>query len=362
MPAPRELSRGRLRIYLGAAAGVGKTYEMLGDARLAHEEGVDLVVGYLEPHGRTATEERARGLEMAPTISFGSGGRAETEPDIDWLVARRPAVALLDELAHSNAGGPRAKRHEDAEYLLARGIDVWTTVNVQHVESLKDRVQALTGIEVRETLPDRVLHGADEIRLVDLAPGALRERIAEGLVYPEERIDRALTGFFTIQNLTALRALVLHELAEMAAAQLSELDPDQDVRPNERVLVATSGRSGSATRLIRAGARLARRADGELYVLVVEPEDGRIDQNTESVLHDAAVLTASLGGSFLRRRAPDAAAAIVGEIEAQGITQLVLGESKRRGLKGMIGGGPIAIVLRRTRGVDVHVVADPALP
>jgi two-component system, OmpR family, sensor histidine kinase KdpD len=360
VPGPLDVARGRLRIYLGAAAGVGKTYMMLGDARLAVEDGVDLVVGYVEPHGRGPTEERARGLERAPTIAYREGSRAETEPDVEWLIQRRPSVALVDELAHTNAtGAARAKRYEDVERLLDWGIDVWTTVNVQHVESLRERVQALTGVEVRETFPDRILHEADEIRLVDLSPGALRERIARGLVYGAERVDQALTGFFTVENLTALRALVLHELAEAAAAQVREARPDVDVRPNERVLVATGGRRDSMTRLIHAGARLARRSDGELYVLAVEPEDGRISEETAAVLDEAERLTASLGGSFLRRRASDPADEIVREAAAQAVTQLVVGESGRSGVRGLVGRSPLESVLRRLRGVDVLVVASP---
>jgi two-component system sensor histidine kinase KdpD len=360
VPGPLDVARGRLRIYLGAAAGVGKTYMMLGDARLAVEDGVDLVVGYVEPHGRGPTEERARGLERAPTIAYREGSRAETEPDVEWLIQRRPSVALIDELAHTNAAGaPRAKRYEDVEQLLDWGIDVWTTVNVQHVESLHERVQALTGVEVRETFPDRILHEADEIRLVDLSPGALRERIARGLVYGAARIDQALTGFFTVENLTALRALVLHELAEAAAAQVREARPDVDVRPNERVLVATGGRRESMTRLIHAGARLARRSDGDLYVLAVEPEDGRISQATAAVLDEAERLTVSLGGTFLRRRGSDPADEIVREAAAQAVTQLVVGESHRHGVRSLVGRSPLEAVLRRLRGVDVLVVASP---
>ena len=187
--------RGFLRLYLGAAAGVGKTYQMLGDARLAAEEGADLVIGYLEPHGRVATEERARGLERAPLLRFGSGGRAETEVDVDWLIERRPSVAIIDELAHTNAtGSARRKRYEDIGVLLDSGIDVWTTVNIQHLESLNGRIRTLTGVEVRETFPDRLLHEADEIKLVDLSPASLRERIARGLVYPVDRCDAARLG------------------------------------------------------------------------------------------------------------------------------------------------------------------------
>jgi two-component system sensor histidine kinase KdpD len=352
-----RLSRGQLRIYLGAAAGVGKTYQMLGDARLAVEEGVDLVIGYLEPHGRTRTEERARGIEMAPRIEYGTGGRASTEPDIDWIVERRPSIACIDELAHTNADGTaRRKRYQDVEYLRSHGIEVWTTVNLQHLESLRDRVLTLTGVDVRETFPDELLHSADEIRLIDLSPRALRERIAQGLVYPEERIEQALTGFFTTENLATLRALALHEMAEVAAAEARGGDGSSTL---ERVLVAIGGRSASSGRLIREGARLARRADAELLVLVVEPQDGRVDNETRSVLADAEALTRSLEGTFLRRAGDDAAAEIVREIEAQHVTQVVIGAGRRSGWRMALRPSTVDKVLRGTRGVDVHVVADP---
>jgi two-component system sensor histidine kinase KdpD len=357
-------SRGQLRIYLGAAAGVGKTYQMLGDARLAVEEGVDLVIGYLEPHGRTRTEDRARGIEMAPRIAYGSGGRASTEPDVEWISERRPSVACMDELAHTNAtGAPRRKRFEDVEHLLSRGIEVWSTVNVQHLESLHDRVLALTGVDVRETFPDRLLHGADEIRLIDLSPRALRERIAQGLVYPDDRIEQALTGFFTPENLAILRAIALHEMAEVAAAEVrrsgsSSATASATASTVERILVAIGGRSASSGRLIREGARLARRADAELLVLVVEPQDGRVDADTRTVLAAAEALTQSLGGTFLRRAGDDAAAEIVREIEAQQVTQLVLGVGRRSGWRARVRPSTIDRVLRGTTGVDVHVVAD----
>jgi two-component system sensor histidine kinase KdpD len=351
--------RGSLRIYLGAAAGVGKTYQMLGDARLAAEEGADVVIGYLEPHGRVATEERARGLERGPLVLRGSGGRAESEPDVDWLLERRPSVAIIDELAHTNgAGAPRPKRYDDVGALLDNGIDVWTTVNIQHLESLNSRIRALTGVDVRETFPDRLLHEADEIRLVDLSPRSLRERIGRGLVYEPDRVDAALAGFFTVENLTALRALVLHELAEVAAGELQSSSPG--ARAVERVLVAIGGRRDSYAYLIRTGARLARRSDSELYVLCVEPQDGRLDGETVRVLTDAEALTRSLGGVFLRRRADNPATEIIREANAQHISQIVLGKSRRSPLRTRFGGSLVEAVLRGTSGIDVQVVADPA--
>jgi two-component system sensor histidine kinase KdpD len=350
---------GALRLYLGAAAGVGKTYQMLGDARLAAEEGADVVIGYLEPHGRVATEERARDLERAPIVRRGSGGRAESDPDVEWLLERRPSVAIIDELAHTNAAGaPRPKRYDDIGVLLDNGIDVWTTVNIQHLESLNSRIRALTGVEVRETFPDRLLHAADEIRLVDLSPQSLRERIARGLVYEPDRVDAALAGFFTVANLTALRALVLHELAEVAAAELQ--GTARGASTTERVLVATGGRRDSYAHLIRTGARLARRSDSELYVLCVEPQDGRLTSETARVLGDAEALTRSLGGVFLRRRADNPASEIIREANAQHSTQIVVGKSRRSPLRMRLGGSLVEAVLRGTSGIDVHVVADPA--
>ncbi len=351
--------RGRLRIYLGAAAGVGKTYLCIGDGLLARDEGVDVVLGYLEPHGRARTEDRARTLERAPTLSYGDGGRAKTELDVDWLLTRHPTVVIVDELAHTNAAGsPRRKRYEDVERLLDAGVDVWTTVNIQHLESLNERIASLTGVEVRETFPDRLIRDADEIRLVDLSPSALRERIAQGLVYATESIDRSLTGFFTVENLTALRALVLHELAEIAAAEARRV-VGRDAITTEAVLVAVGGRRESAFRLIRAGERLAERSDATLYALVVEPQDGRVDAETAAVLDEAERLTTSLGGTFLRRRADDAAEQLIRELDAQAITQVVVGESRRSRLRRITGPSLIETVLRRSSGVDVHVVADP---
>jgi two-component system, OmpR family, sensor histidine kinase KdpD len=352
---------GRLRIYLGAAAGVGKTYQCVGDALLARDEGVDIVVGYLEPHGRRDTEQRARALEHAPVRRYGGGGRAETEVDLDWHSQRRPSVTIIDELAHTNAAdAPHTKRYEDVEQLLGLGIDVWTTVNIQHLESLNDRIRSLTGVSVRETFPDRMLRDADEIRLIDLSPGALRERIAQGRVYPPERIDRALTGFFTVENLTMLRALALHELAEIAAAEARRV-AGAEAQMSEGVLVAIGGRRESSTRLIRAGERVAERSDASLYVLVVEPADGRIDEETAATLNEAERLTTTLGGTFLRRRAENAADELIREIEAQNVSQVILGESHRSRLQRLAGPSLIEVVFRRTRGVDVYVIATPVV-
>ncbi|MCC6833253.1 MAG: sensor histidine kinase KdpD [Thermoleophilia bacterium] len=354
MDTPRTSGRGHLVVYLGAAAGVGKTYAMLGEARLAAGEGVDLVVGYLEPHGRRATEDRARGLERAPVMSPGPGGRAGTEPDVPWILGRRPSVVLIDELAHAYATGePPRRRHQDVRELLDHGIDVWTTLNVQHLEGLGPRVRRLTGVEVRETVPDHLVHAADEIRLVDLAPDALRERIARGLVYPGDRIPQALDGFFTVANLTALRALVLHELAEVAAARFAAVTGEHLPTQAQRVLAALDGRPGDAAVLREAG-RVGRRVGGDLLVLLVDTGGG--GPAARRRLEDLAALAETLGATVLRRREDDAAAATAGEAVVQAATRIVLPRPRVEGMGGLLALRPLARLLRAVPGVTVELV------
>jgi two-component system sensor histidine kinase KdpD len=358
MPIPIH-TRGALRIYLGSAPGVGKTYAMLGDARVAELERVDVVIGYLEAHGRTPTEEQAAGLERAPLLDP-NGRKAELAVDVDWLLDRHPSVAIIDELASTNPDHvARRKRCEDVEVLLTAGIDVWTTVNIQHLESLNARVEDVTGVRVRETFPDRYLHDADEIRLIDLSPSALRERIARGLVYGSERIEQALTGFFTIENLTALRALALHEMAENAANQLAQLNPDIDTRPDEHILVAVGGLAASAERLTRVGARIARRSQGQLYVLHVTPEARMSDEKTEKTVRDIRVLTESLNGVYLQRQSDDPIAEIAHEARAHAATQIVIGASGGSRIGRLARRHAVDRLLAETTGADVHVVAQP---
>src|SRR5262249_35850679 len=212
--------RGRYRILLGMAAGVGKTYRMLQEGRQAQAEGRDVVIGYLEPHDRPETSALAEGLEVVPRLRSTHGGLELEEMDVDAVIARRPELALIDELAHTNASGVRnEKRFQDIDEVIDAGIDVISTVNVQHLESLNDAVFELTDVRVRETFPDRILDEADEVVLVDLAPQALQERLRAGKVYPKERVDAALTNFFPGDNLSALRELALREVAEDVEAK-----------------------------------------------------------------------------------------------------------------------------------------------
>lgn len=351
------VERGRLKIFLGAAAGVGKTYAMLGEARDLKAAGVDVIIGYLEPHGRRATEDRAAGLEVAPRRIARVRGRPYTEMDLDWILERAPQLCLVDELAHTNLpGGRHPKRWMDMEDLLAAGIDVNTTVNIQHLESLNDRFFQLIGVRVRETFPDRILHDADEVVLVDLPPEELRERIAQGRVYAAEKVPTALANFFKLENLTSLRALALREVAEHEERHLPDGVADDGGRlTEERVMVCIDGRPNSAG-LVRRAARMARRAGGRLYLLHVE------DQEREPpALHDAVAeaeqLARSLGGTVLRR-AGEVGAEVVEAAREFGVTQIVLGESHRTRWREVLGQSIITQVLRETDGVDVHVIAD----
>ncbi|HEY2960244.1 MAG TPA: universal stress protein [Actinomycetota bacterium] len=355
----RATRRGRLKVFLGAAAGVGKTYAMLGEARDLKAAGVDVVVGYLEPHGRRATEQRAAGLEVAPRRVARVGGRTFTEMDTDWLLQRAPQLVLVDELAHTNLpGGRHEKRWQDVEELLAAGIDAFTTVNIQHLESLNDKVFEISGVRVRETFPDRLLHQADEVVLVDLPPEALRERIAQGRVYAPEKVRAALTNFFRTDNLTALRALALREVAEQEEGSLTEAEPAEEDVPaiGERVMVCIDGRPNSAG-LVRRAARMARRSGGRLYVLHIEPEDERETPEAHERVDDAERLGGRLGATVLRRSG-DVAEQIVQAARELGVTQIVLGESHRPRWKELVGQSIIARILRETDGVDVHIIAD----
>ena len=355
----RASRRGRLKVFLGAAAGVGKTYAMLGEARDLKAAGVDVVVGYLESHGRRSTEQRAAGLEVAPRRVARVGCRTFTEMDTDWLLQRAPQLCLVDELAHTNLpGGRNAKRWQDVEELLAAGIDVFTTVNIQHLESLNDKVHEITGVRVRETFPDRLLHQADEVVLVDLPPEALRERIAQGRVYAPEKIRTALTNFFRTDNLTALRALALREVAEQEEGSLAEGEPAQEepVALGERVMVCVDGRPNSEG-LVRRAARMARRSGGRLYILHIEPVDEREPAEAHERVDQAERLGAQLGGIPLRR-AGDVAEEIIEAARELGVTQIVLGESHRPRWREVLGQSIIARILRETDGVDVHIIAD----
>lgn len=359
------MRRGRLRVLLGAAPGVGKTYTMLEEGRRLRDEGRDVVVAFVETHGRAATAAMVDGLETVPRRVESHRGLKLEEMDLDAVLGRRPEIALVDELAHTNApGSAHAKRWEDVEDLLAAGIDVISTVNAQHIESLGDVVLEITGAPQRETIPDAVLRSADQIEVVDLAPQALRDRLAGGLVYPAERIDAALSNYFRLGNLTALRELALLWLADEVDQALKKYRAEHGIRgtweARERVVVALPGGPEGET-LLRRGARIAARSSGgELIAAHVTAPDGMRARNPEAIAAQRA-LVERLGGTFHQVVGEDVPRALVEFARASDATQLVIGVSRRSRLAAAFSGPGIgATVIRESGDIDVHIVTHAA--
>ncbi|MER5910158.1 DUF4118 domain-containing protein [Streptomyces sp. NPDC001982] len=354
------MARGRLRIYLGAAPGVGKTYAMLAEGQRLRSLGADVVVGFVEPHGRRPTAAMADGLETIARRTLTHRGAVFTEMDLDAVLARRPQVALVDELAHSNVPGTRnAKRWQDVEELLAAGVDVVTTLNVQHLESLNDLVRQITGVRQRETLPDEVARRADQIELVDLPPEVLRRRMVHGDVYPPDRIESALTHYFRVGNLTALRELALLWLADRVEEGLQRYRAEHGIsapwETRERILVALSGGPEGET-LIRRAARISARTPGtELLALHVIPEDG-LTAVDPGVLDAQRTLLESLGGSYHQTTGEDVVDALLQFAEAENVTQIVLGASRHGRLATFLRAGVGARTIKGSGPIDVHIV------
>ncbi|MGZ4125924.1 MAG: sensor histidine kinase KdpD [Actinomycetota bacterium] len=345
-----------LRVYLGAAPGVGKTYAMLGEGHRRAERGSEVVVGYVETYGRKHTIELVEGLPAIPPKMVEYRGSMFAELDAEAVIARHPDVVLIDELAHTNVpGGRRAKRWEDVMDILAEGIAVITTVNIQHVEGLNDVVADVTGIRQRETVPDWVLGLADQVELVDMSPYALQRRMVHGNVYPDPRkAELALRRFFTMENLTALRQFALMFVAEQVDADLLERWSRGRVpETRERVLVAVS-RPDFSDDLVRRGARLAHRARGDLFVVHVRSEETHDDR---SWIADTIKLVGDLGGTFDVVRADDVADGLLSYAYRQHITQIVVGESLRSHWQELMHGSVVTRLIRQARGVDIHVIA-----
>ncbi|WP_439591239.1 DUF4118 domain-containing protein [Microbacterium sp.] len=355
------MKRGRLRVLLGAAPGVGKTYEMLEEGRRLIADGQDVVVAIVETHGRAATAALLEGLPSVPRHTVEHRGVALSEMDLDAVLARRPSVALVDELAHTNApGSVHAKRWQDVEALRAAGIDVITTVNVQHIESLGGVVEQITGVVQRETVPDAVVRGADQVEVIDLAPQSLRDRLAAGVVYPAERVDAALSNYFRLGNLTALRELALLWLADEVDSALKSYREEHGIQgtwqARERVVVALTGGPEGET-LLRRGARIAARsAGGELLAVHVSSQDG-LRTGAPGALAKQRALVESLGGSYHQVIGDDIPRALVEFARSVDATQLVIGVSRRGRLAAAITGPGIgATVIRESGDIDVHIV------
>jgi two-component system, OmpR family, sensor histidine kinase KdpD len=369
----QPVGRGHHKVFLGMAAGVGKTYQMLREGQAEAENGRDVVIGYLEPHGRVETVAQADGLETVPRRRVAYRDSELEEMDLAAVIRRQPELALIDELAHTNAPGlEHQKRYEDVDDVLAAGIDVFSTVNVQHLESLNDQVAELTGIRVRETIPDAVIGAADEVILIDITPQSLVERLRAGKVYPQERVQAALNNFFKVENLAALREVALRQVAEEVEAKRIPMDPDaaRSPRPgDERLahaaapaavgerLLALITPEAKSQRVVRRAWRSAQRLGADLDVLWVadhEPSDQEREQ-----LDALRRLSSVLGAHLLLEHGDDVAAVAQRVAQDRGTTYVLMGTPKpRSALRRLTQTSLPFRLLELLPGVDLRIVAD----
>lgn len=354
------MARGKLRIYLGAAPGVGKTYAMLSEGWRRSERGHDVVIGYVETHGRVNTEEQIRDLEIIPRRIIKYRDIAHEEMDIDAILERHPETVLIDEMAHTNIPGSRnTKRWEDIFECIDAGINVVATLNIQHLESLNDVVSHITGVTQRETVPDLIVRSADQIELVDMSPQALRRRMAHGNIYKAEKIDAALGNFFREHNLGSLRELALLWVADRVDDALKDYRKKYDIKDRwetrERVLVALKGREGEET-LIRRAARMAERSRGELIAIHISRNDGVLSSDAAIKERHRALLK-ELGGRYEELASDNLTEALITFANSVNATQLVLGASQRSRLTNLIAPSIISDVVNSSGHIDVHVVS-----
>jgi two-component system sensor histidine kinase KdpD len=357
----RRQERGRLKVYLGSAAGVGKTYAMLREGNRLKQQGVDVVIGLVETHGRAETAEQIGDLEVIPPRVIEYRGVTLNETDLDAILTRRPTVCLIDELAHTNVPGSRhAKRYQDVEEISRAGIHVITTVNIQHLESLYDEVQRATGVKVKERLPDSVLSHADQIVNVDISAEDLLERLRAGRIYPPERAERALANFFTPGNLTWLRELTLTEVAHLIDRRSRRAEADRaPVSATDRVMVGLSSQSPNAAALLRKAARLADRLNAPWYAVYIQTpaEDlTRIDAATQRAISKSLELAQQLGGVPMTFRGPDVASTMLAFAREYGIKVIVMGKSRQPWYRRLVHGSIIERLLREAEGIDVMIV------
>ena len=356
-------SAGHFRIYLGAAAGVGKTYAMLNEGHRRKQRGTDVVIGFVEAHGRPLTEELCRDLEIVPRRVIDYRGTRFEEMDLDAVLARHPKLALIDELAHTNIPGSRhTKRWEDVLEILDAGIDVITTVNIQHLESIADAVEQMTGAQVRERVPDWVVRKANQIELVDSSPEALRRRMLHGNIYPQAKVPQALTHFFRTDNLIALRELALRFLADETEDELLEHLRRHQTQvlweTSERILVAITAAPGTDA-IVRRAARMAARIKANLHVLHIVAGDGAAHAHDQQ-LAVLRQLATDVGADWNEIQADDPARAIIDYARDRQITQIVVGSSSRSRWQELKGGGSIVRKISRlaaTAGIDMHIIA-----
>jgi two-component system sensor histidine kinase KdpD len=358
----QDEQRPRLRIYIGAAPGVGKTYAMLQEAHALRGRGLDVVVGYLETYDRKETVAQVKDLEIVPRRTIEYRGTTLEEMDVDAIIARRPQVAVVDELAHSNAPGSKHdKRYQDVLDLLGAGIHVLTAVNIQHLETLNDAVARVTGVRVRETVPDTFLDRADEVMNVDVTVEELRNRLREGKIYKPEKVEQALTNFFRKGNLSTLRELALRAVADEVGEKAASYRAREGLGPAqipERVMVCMSS-NALAPRVIRTGARIAGRLGSKWYAVYVEtPRErpGQIGREDAEALHENIRLAESLGATVVRVKADHPSEGLIAFAQREGITHVIFGQSARTRLEIMWRGSTLNKFLSAVPDAAVQVV------
>lgn len=358
----QESERAKLRLYLGAAPGVGKTFQVLEDAQALKRQGVDIVIAFIEPHGRAETEALIGDLERVPLKQIEYRGVTLTEMDVAAVIARRPGVAIVDELAHTNAPGSKhQKRYEDVLELLAHGISVITACNVQHLESLNDVVARLTGVRVRETVPDSFLQRADEVVNVDVSVETLRTRLRQGKIYGVEKIEQALNNFFRKGNLSALRELALRQVAQDQAVKAQDYRAREGLEPAalpEKVMVCLASR-GNAKKLLRVGSRIAGRLASDWFAVYVETpreELGRIRPEDYNRLQESLDLARELGAQVIQLKGGKVADALIEFARRRGITHVIFGQSARSRWEILLRGSVINRFLSEVRDATVQVV------
>jgi len=354
----RPAQRGKHKIFIGMAPGVGKTCRMLEEAHLLKQHGIDVAIGLLETHGRKETAQKAEGLELIPRQKIVRGGMTLSEMDTDAILAREPQVVLVDELAHTNVpGSEREKRYQDVEVILNAGIDVYSTVNIQHLESLNDLVARITGVVVRERVPDRLLDEADEVVVVDVTPEMLEERLLEGKIYAPEKIQQSLQNFFQRRNLVALRELALREVADNCEEDAIASTPaEKFCNIHERVLVCVSTYPNSV-QLLRRGTRLASYMNAPLYAVFVANPERFLTKEESFYIETCEKLCREFEGTFIRVDSNNVAKAIA-EVACQyHITQIVIGESQKSRWKLLLKGSLTQQLVRLLKNVDLHIIA-----
>ena len=352
----RTPRRGKHKIFIGMAPGVGKTFRMLEEGHRLKSEGIDVVIGLLETHGRKETAAKGEGLEIVPKKQMLRGEKMLNEMDTDAVIERRPQLALIDELAHTNIpGSQREKRYQDVEEILKAGIDVFSTLNIQHIESLNDLVARITGVVVRERVPDRVLEAADEIVVVDVTPETLEERLLEGKIYAPEKIEQSLENFFQRRHLIALRELALREVADNVEDEAATLK-GQSCNIHERVLVCLSTYPNSL-QLLRRGARIASYMNAQFYAVFVNDPDRFLTKAESLHVETCEKLCQEFNGQFLRVNGTNIAKAISEVAKQYRITQIVIGESQQSRWKLLLRGSLTQQLVRSLKHVDLHIIA-----